>query len=163
MLWTGHSPGVAGAGVFHQFGLAYSFAYSDSGYFSSAASWMAAASSPAFSMLCHGSVPGGLPKLNRGDRFHVVIRWPASSHPSRKSSAPEHCAPLVMWLYGFIAPRARGYVVDTYVTMNLLGSANPAAAEWRRTNTPHLFEPEETPPQSHLLTPACQMCNYSLD
>ena len=32
--------------------------------------------------------------------------------------------------------------MDTNAAMNLLESSNPAAAEWWRTNTPHLFEPE---------------------
>jgi len=48
--------------------------------------------------------------------------------------------PLGTWLYGLIAPRALGYVVDTSVAINLLESANPAAAEWWRVNTPHLFK-----------------------
>src|SRR5256885_6330886 len=43
---------------------------------------------------------------------------------SRHVSVMRPINPPVMWLYGFIAPRARGYVVDTNVAMNLLESAN---------------------------------------
>lgn len=61
---------------------------------------------------------------------------------SRHVSLMRPITPLVMWVYRFIAPRARGYIVATNAAMNILESAKPTAAEWFRTNTPHLFESE---------------------
>jgi hypothetical protein len=37
--------------------------------------------------------------------------------------------------------RMPGYIVDTAAAVHLLEKRNPRAAEWWRTNTPHLFQP----------------------